>query len=249
MVIERAIRASVRELQKSPNPGNQEALNRAIQASIAEANRRRAQQAGQPIEMTDEETEHQKLLAQAVSIMPNLCNQAAYLVDGNTSNIDLQIQESLAGYHVTPVTSQPAEIDTDDDEDVKLAIAKSKEQQAVNESIHVDIDSEDDEDIKRALEMSKIQHTTGTNTHENDEDLTRVIEKSKADRTEEEIVLEYVKKQSLLEEEHRKAALGKGKEAEVHSSGEKETDADAEALRQAIEESMRGGSGAGPSGT
>jgi len=246
MVIERAIRASVRELQKSPDPSNQEALNRAIQASIAEANRRRAQQAGQPIEMTDEEIEHQELLAQAVSIRAN-CQPL--LLIGAFLTLKPQIQESLSGYQITPVTSQLADVDTDDDEDVKLAIAKSKEQHSINEAVHVNTDSEDDEDIKRAIEMSKQQHTTVPTAHGDDDDLMSVIEKSKTDKTEEEIVLEYVKKQSLLEEEHRKALLEKGKEIEGHSKGEKESAADADALRQAIEESMRGGSEAGPSGT
>lgn len=79
-------------------------------------------------------------------------------------------------------------------------------------------------------------------------------------KTEEKIVLEYVKKQSLLEEEHRQAAAAGGgsgvpkvkdgtevkKTKEESEYKDRESEADAEALRRAIEESMRGGSG--PSG-
>lgn len=135
---------------------------------------------------------------------------------------------------------------------MKLAIAKSKEEHNISEPALLDVDTEDDEDVKRALELSKKQHVTAATAptaHEDDDDYMHAIEKSKTERSEEEIVLEYVKKQSLLEEEHRKAALGKGKEVEQHAKGEKESEADAEALRQAIEESMRGSSEAGPSGT
>jgi len=162
-----------------------------------------------------------------------------------------QIQESLSGYHITPVTPQSADIDTDDDEDIKLAIAKSKEQHSINDSVHVDIDSEDNEDIKRAIEVSKKEHNNATATQGDDDDLVHAVEKSKSERTEEEIVLEYVKKQSLLEEEHRKAVLekGKGRSGEGPSKYEEESEADAEALKKAIEESIRAGNDAGPSGT
>lgn len=51
--------------------------------------------------------------------------------------------------------------------------------------------------------------------------------------TEEEIVLEYVKKQSLAEEEHRKAMQGKQK---APTGGADDED---DQLKRAIEESMK----------
>jgi hypothetical protein len=184
MVIERAIRASVRELQKSSDSTitDQEALNRAIQASIAESNRSRASKPANPITMTDDEQEHQILLEKA-------------------------IQESLANYQLH--SSQATE-----DNEFKLALQMSKEAHPPPE-----VNSDEDEDVKSAIQKSKDElHKT---------------------KTEEEIVLEYVKKQSLIEAEHKKAMTGKQKEAEVSS------EADEEALRMAIEESMKGAHGGG----
>ncbi|KAG4034668.1 hypothetical protein MFRU_002g00250 [Monilinia fructicola] len=68
--------------------------------------------------------------------------------------------------------------------------------------------------------------------------------------TEEEIVLEYVKRQSLAEEEHRQAAEDKERKAAEKAVEEKverelvDSAADEEALRLAIEESLKGASGA-----
>jgi len=187
MVIERAIRASVRELQKSQGSAltDQETLNRAIQASIAESSRSRASQAAGPITMTDDELEHQALLEKA-------------------------IQESLAHYQLPPASHQAEDVDTDEDENVKLAIQMSKDSHAHPPEIN----SDDDDDVKLTIQKSK-------------DELSRA-------NTEEEIVLEYVKKQSLAEAEHKKNVAGKQKETEASSA------ADEEALRLAIEESMKG---------
>jgi hypothetical protein len=188
-MIERAIRASIRELQNAAGSSlsDPEALNRAIQASIAEAGRRRSyEDSGEPITMTDEEAEHQALLEKA-------------------------IQQSLLQYQLPPPAHSSAgeDIDTDEDENMKIAIQKSKEQMS-------QAPPEDDEELELALQKSK-------------EELTRA-------KTEEEIVMEYVKKQSLAEEAHRQAMLGKQKEAPP-------SDADEEALKQAIQESMKSAGG------
>lgn len=107
--------------------------------------------------------------------------------------------------------------------------------------------SEEEEErlLREALAESEREHRS----HE--EELRR-------QRTEEEIVLEYVMRQSLAEEEYRRAA-GKGKgrgkgvraEEEPVMVDEEEEDED---LRRALEESLRmstpgGGGGAGPSRT
>jgi hypothetical protein len=146
--------------------------------------------------MTDEEAERQALLEKA-------------------------IQDSLASYQISPpVPAHVDDVDTDDDENVKLAIQMSKGSQS-----QLGIDSDNEEEVKLAIQKSK--------------------DEARSTKTEEEIVLEYVKKQSLLEAEHKKAVLGKQKEVEAAS------EADEEALRQAIEESLRvtGGSAGEGSGS
>lgn len=220
-MIERAIRASVRELQSSSSStlSDEEALNRAIQASIASAGRGPSDEQDHGVAMTDEEAAHQAALEKA-------------------------IQASLAQYQLT-VAPDPVvdDVDTDEDENVKLAILMSKEEPA-------QLDDEE-HGIKLALQKSK-------------EDA--LLSKTK---TEEEIVLEYVKKQSLIEEQHRRNVAGKRREepatpaetldsastadtqvastpattldtASIMSDDEQMSKADEEALRLAIEESMRG---------
>lgn len=85
-----------------------------------------------------------------------------------------------------------------------------------------DVNSDDGEEVRRALKMSKSANQA-----------------KQATRTEEEIVMEYVMKQSLLEEEHRRkvksstATVTQGATKEIH-----EDDNDEE-LRKAIAESMK----------
>ena len=80
--------------------------------------------------------------------------------------------------------------------------------------------------------------------------MKRAIEASMADakshgdqRNEEDIVMEYVKKQSLAEEEIRKKQMASGKGPTAGG-----TEDDDEDLRRAMEESLKTGNG-GPSGT
>ncbi|KAL6877032.1 glycosyltransferase family 1 protein [Trichoderma novae-zelandiae] len=87
-------------------------------------------------------------------------------------------------------------------------------------------DDEEEEYFRRAIEASKDE-----------------MERARHERSEEDIVMEYVKKQSLAEEEFRKQHLGEGKGKEVADAGD-----DDEELRRAIEESLKmgGGSGSAP---
>jgi hypothetical protein len=221
MMIERAIRASVKELQKTGgNTKDSTALSRAIQASIAEVSRHRSNDDPTLITMDDEDAEHQALLEKA-------------------------IQESLSQYQLPSQFADPgADIDTDDDEAVKLAIEKSKEAPTVT-----DIDSDEDENIRKAIEKSKEIPPEADVDTDDDEDIRLALEKSKSEhlqelsraRTEEEIVLEYIKKQSLAEEEHKRKVAGKAKEAG-------ESKADEEALNQAIAESLKSSGGVAPTG-
>jgi hypothetical protein len=186
-MIERAIRASVTELQRaSGNTKDSVDLNLAIKASIAEASR---ESSGDHISNTtsDEDAEHQILMEKA-------------------------IQESLSQHYLS---SQSAETAPDDDGAVLLAKEKSKMAPAL-----ADLNSDEDENIKRAIEKSKETISGAEIDADDDENFKLAIEKSKSEhlqglsraQTEEDIVLEYIKKQSLAEEEHRRKVAGKARE-------------------------------------
>ncbi|KUJ08881.1 UDP-Glycosyltransferase/glycogen phosphorylase [Mollisia scopiformis] len=207
--IERAIRASVRELKLAQGStlSDQEALERAIQASITEAARHRQREASddsqisqssvETVTLTQEEAEHQAALEKA-------------------------IQASLNAYQL-PTTDGGSE---EEDENMKLALQLSKEDP---------LSAQHEKELELAIQKSKEDPS--------DKDLELAIQKSKEEKSEEEVVLAYVKKQSLLEEEHR--AKVEGKKREEVSGGEQMSPADEEALRRAIEESMKGSEGAG----
>jgi len=146
LMIERAIRASVRELQRPEGSAlsEQEALDRAIKASVAEAASERARG---PKDGT---------------LSPSDPEFTAIL----EKSLQASLHDSL---HTTGTEKFP----------------------------QIDPDTDDDE-INRALEASKVTH---------EEHLSRT-------KTEEEIVMEYVKRQSLVEEEHKKKYA---KEAGQHS--------------------------------
>ena len=97
-----------------------------------------------------------------------------------------------------------------DDEDLKRVLEESKN------PIVRGYGSDDDEDLKRVLEESKQPGPARQTGGDDDEELRRAIEESmtahqdeenkqQAAKTEEDIVLEYVKKQSLAEEEAQEA--------------------------------------------
>jgi hypothetical protein len=190
MMIERAIRASVRELQNAQGSKltDQEALERAIQASVAEGRRRRSDEELTSPHTTDEDREHQELLEKA-------------------------IQQSLAEYHLP---QDEGDVDTDEDENVKLALKLSETELAPDDEEGI---------LKAALEKSKAEHE----------------ENAEKAKIEEAAVLEHVKKMSLAEQ-HSAGVAGKQKETQKPHV---ESEADAEALRLAIEESLKSSSGGG----
>ena len=115
--------------------------------------------------------------------------------------------------------------------------------------------NDDDESMRRVMEESKKTSQQPAVSSTEDDELRRALaaskeeaEKEKNERTEEDVVLEYIKKQSLKEEEYRKQAdKGKGK---VQG-----TEVEEEDLKRAMEESLKlsrpdgsGASGAGGSG-
>lgn len=91
----------------------------------------------------------------------------------------------------------------------------------------------DDEEFRRVMEESERAYKVQSKQMEQQ-------------RTEEDIVLEYVKKQSLAEEEHRrKAGKGKGVAAAAASGEGARDEDDDEDLKRALEESLKMSSGGG----
>lgn len=176
-LIERAIRASVVELQNASKDGDSgDAIQRAIQASVAEAAQvRQAERTNPTADGSDGASDHNEQL------------KAALL---------LSLQETSKSDHQNVLANADFDdsgIDTDDDENIKAAIQRSKAQPIADPPV----DSPKDEDFQKVIELSK----------KSQEEHDQGISKSK---TEEEIVLEYVKKQSLAEEQHKKAAAARG---------------------------------------
>ena len=175
-MIEKAIRASVIELQKAQKDGDGcDAVQRAIQASVAEAGRvRRGERAKPTADSFDGAGVHDEQLKAA--LLRSMQESSGSDQRNNLADIDFD----------------DSGVDTDDDENIKVAIERSK----ANPVADPPVESLEDEDFQKAIELSKgaqEEHEQG-------------LSKSK---TEEEIVLEYIKKQSLAEEEHKKAVAAK----------------------------------------
>lgn len=191
-MIERAIRASIRELQNDSGPttSNHEAINRAIQASILAAGRYTTQGSS----TTESDTNYQPMLEKS-------------------------IRDSLASYedHRRPKSAA---------KDINTADEKSQRSLLASKETNVGpVDSDEDEDLKLAIRRSKEEH-----------------EKSS---TEEEIVMRYIKKQSLIEDELRSKRLeyqrsqSQKLQGGIQSDAEEESAADEEALQLAIKESLK----------
>lgn len=175
-MIERAIRASVQELHLASSEGDDmDAIQRAIQASVAEASRARNNDfAKPPPEAMDGAGDHGKELEAVLhrSLLEHRSSQNR----SNLANVDFD----------------DSGVDTDDDDNIKTAIEKSKSAEGGGPEA-ADLN---DEELRKAMEISKKDH----------EEHEQTLSKSK---TEEEIVLEYVKRQSLAEEQYRNSVAAK----------------------------------------
>ena len=210
--LKEAIRLSVQETSRG-NPEEDEAVERAIQASMAELQKTRTARSN---------TKDNEQMQQA-----------------------MKASQAEAEQHGHP--------DALHDEELERALAQSlkeqRRQRSSDSEWDTDPDTEDDEDYKRAIRASQNEgagspptsdappaydpgHLAGTTQ----EDFERQQaqggggEKSQQELNEEETVLNYIKKQSMLEEQHRQQAAGKGKE--------KANDADDEELQRALKMSM-----------
>lgn len=160
-MIEQAIRASVVELQKANKDGDvNDALQRAIKASVAEAARaRKAKSAAAQGAVLNDELDHDRELE-------------------NTLHRSVTTEER---HPLADADFDDSGVDTDDDENIKAAI---------HQSTMSPVEPKDG-DLELALKLSQ-------------ESYGKQAETTNKSMTEEEIVLGYVKRQSLLEEEHKK---------------------------------------------
>ena len=137
-LIERAIRASVLELQSASREGdNDEAVTRAIKASIAEATRVRNEDAvGRSTPILDDVDDREEQLRLALHQSISIQDEAGTIRKHNT----------LSG-----VDFDDSGIDTDDDENIRTAIDQSQRDIP-------DLTTEGDIEYRNALEESRKAH-------------------------------------------------------------------------------------------
>ena len=199
-IIERALRASVRELQQAQENGEikDESYQRAVAASVSEAKRARGEltakdEKANPMESAGFAGEDDEALTRVLT---------QSLEEHNISQQDHNPPAYGSGHHRRHKDgehdwSSDSGIGTDDDENFKRTLEESKRlhtenqmKQSVVSTNEMAGDADDDDELKRAITESETGHKS------REDDLAR-------QKTEEEIVLEYVKKQSLLEEQHK----------------------------------------------
>ncbi|KAF2713522.1 glycosyltransferase family 1 protein [Pleomassaria siparia CBS 279.74] len=208
-IVAKAIRASIAELQRpaSHDEDEEEALQRAINASIEEADK-----SGASVEekKTLEETLRKSLLetgkhhssARANGIDSDNEWDTDYTEDDEDFQRMVAESEKLARLHTLPpeyavdtlntaAGAQESGILDNDATAADKALHKAIEESEKHAQKHAaEQDTVSDEDLKKALEESE----------KAEKERMGELERQ---RTEEEIVLEFVKKQSLMEEEHK----------------------------------------------
>ncbi|KAJ4261566.1 hypothetical protein NW762_006996 [Fusarium torreyae] len=221
--LERAIRASVQETSRG-NTEEDAQVEAAMRESIKAVRQRVESDEAGPLPLKD----------------PSIFEDADYQITDEEYQalVEQAIQRSLGNDVPLPQDSGFAELDA---KDTTASVSHPPAESTNNEN---------DEEFKRAIEASKNPPPLPPRD-DNDDELERAIaaskeamEKESSQRTEEDIVMEYVKKQSLAEEEYRKEiAKGKGP-----AGGGEEDD---EELRRAMEESLKmsKGDASGPSGS
>lgn len=261
---ERAIRASVKQTSR----GNKEEdlhIEHAIRASVAEM--RRIADFSRDFKKKDPETVEGTMqppgssAASLTDITPATTHSEDedwHITDEEYQTlIEQAVHESLkrtATHQGSPHLNDEDHHSEEDHEEMRRALEESGLAHAAH--------AEEEETMRRAMEESKSFEQTRSPGLEDqeDEDLRLALQESEEahrqelarDKTEEEIVMEYVKKQSLAEEAFRRA---KAKGKAVSQSADKADggrDDDDEDLKRALEESlhMSGQSeGAGPSGS
>ncbi|RYP26948.1 hypothetical protein DL767_007870 [Monosporascus sp. MG133] len=260
--IERAIRASVAALRKrsatasSAATGTSNMSGGQVSSSVVDSKVQLppALPPRTPYEVCDlediTEEEYQELIEQAVqlSVMEHQ-RQLSRMQDGDSSD-DEDFQRALLRSQTEPTISSNEE----DDEEYRRVLEASQAEYA-NRERGGGLDDDDDEELRRAIEASQAEQYHNT---DDDEELRRAIEASERAhkeqmarvdslKSEEDIVLEYVKRQSLAEEQFRRFTKGKQKESSGSSSNQEDDEVMDEDLKKALEQSMQSDSKNGSS--
>lgn len=185
---EEAIKASVAATSKG-NPDEDHMIEQALRASVTE------------LQKASTEGDEQDAIQRAIQVAARVRAPAAKGskqpdtgddgADDHGKQLEEALQRSMTSendHTQTGIDFDDSGIDTDDDENIKTALQKSLSQPSGTSK-----DVADDE-FERAIDLSKQAH----------DEHQEGLHKSK---TEEEVVLEYVKKQSLMEEQLKNAAL------------------------------------------
>lgn len=268
---ERAIRDSVRQTSRG-NPEEDARVEEAIRASVLQMQRIAETStlgSSRPSTRDDFTLYSAPSTATSVSELPTHGQLVAELptpeqlkrgpepVTGDITDEEYQaLIEEAVRRSVMENTAQGrgrGDDDGADNEQLRRAMEESGRHQATR-------GHEDDEALRRAIAESQKHHRQASAAGaEADEELKRALAESEKvhkererERTEEEIVLEYIKKQSLAEEEHRqRLEKAKGKMASKRD-GDGDGGEEEEELRQAMEESLKtklGGGGGGGEGS
>lgn len=168
--------------------------------------------------------------------------------------IEQAVRASIAEEQSGPIRMHSYDDDDENDEEYLQAIQRSQSDQQVRSQPGQTNEGEDEE-LRKAIEASRAEpQRPSTDGVDDDAELQRAIEESERahkeslaeaeDRKkEEDIVMAYIKKQSLAEEELRKKGKGKARTADDDDDGE---------LQRAMAESMRidgkAGEGSGTGG-
>jgi len=223
-VVERALRASVNALRNNPEPitdeNQSEAFHRAVQASVREAQKARKDIgnnsqvfAESPVDDSEEESHLARVLTQ--SLEEQHYGTANIAMVDNDYDYDTEEDEEYLQAVVASQQSAP-EMQTRSVPPLPSKTAGQVTGTTSNRRTDSDLH---EEELRQALaaSLSKEHDKTSANEHDGDDaELMKALALSEQEskqrtaelekqRTEEEIVMEYIKKQSLLEEEHRKA--------------------------------------------
>jgi len=215
--------------QQAPDPG---ALEAAIRESIRQTSR------GNP----EEDAAIERAIRVSMSELARNSGAAKPQDDD-----DEALRKAMAAS-----TQDNGQQESERDEELERALANSlKEQRRQYDNDH---DDDNDEEYQRALQESQRTasnagegsssapaydqgHLGGTTREQYEQSGAGKGEKSQQEQDEERIVLDYVKKQSMLEQQHQSGKKGEGSSGA--GTGVNQDDVDDEELRKAMEESLK----------
>jgi UDP:flavonoid glycosyltransferase YjiC (YdhE family) len=222
--LERAIQSSVADTSRG-DPEQDAMIERAIRASIAElASSQQSSGNNNNNNIDDEDEILRKAIAASMAehggqhppayedtSSPEHDEELAAALKASLANSGHQDKRLKRQTHSTDSEWDTNSNSADDDE-YRLAVKASQDQQSAQRH-------HDDAELQQAISQSQESHKANTSAEE-----------------EERVVLEYVKKQSLLEEQHRRNVADKGKGKVAEQDADEEDDED---FKRALEESLK----------